>query len=143
MSGVNRARLCGVSDASLECARSALSRGDVLVEYEEAMAVLEGRPDDVEAQFVGALALARAGATGHASTLAAGLVERLADDDAPVSLREDAEALVARIAKDKALAADGPRQSLLLRRAAEVFERVAERDGQCFSCINAPSPYLL
>ena len=48
-----------VSDASVECARSALSQGDVLVAYDEAMEVLEVRPDDREAQFVAALALAR------------------------------------------------------------------------------------
>jgi class 3 adenylate cyclase len=132
-----------VSDASLECARSALSQGDVLVAYDEAMEVLEVRPDDREAQFVAALALARSGATGRASILAAALVGRLAEENAPVSLREDAEALVARIAKDEALGSDGPRQSALLRRAAELYERAAERYGQYYSCINAASLFLL
>ncbi len=133
-----------VSEGPIARARSALSRGDVLIAYDEALTALEADPDDAEAHFVAALALARAGASERAGDEARRLLARIdTARDVPISLRADAWALIARLAKDAALAATGAERRVGLLRAAELYEEVAERFGGYFSCINAATLRLL
>ena len=116
----------------------------MLVAYDEAMSAVEADPDHLEARFVAALALARSGAVERAETAAAELLERLSSTaDAPVSLREDAAALVARLAKDEALATSGPDRRERLRQAADLYEAAARQFGLYFTCINAATLRLL
>ncbi len=58
-------------------------------------------------------------------------------------MREDAAALIARLAKDEALASPGPRQRELLRRAADLYEAASREFGGSFTCINAATLRLL
>ena len=133
-----------VADDLVAQARAAISRGDVLVAYDEAMAAVEADPDHLEARFVAALALARSGAAGSARIAATDLLERLASAvNVPVSLREDAAALVARLAKDEAFATNGPQRRDLLRQAADLYEAAATQFGRFFTCINAATLRLL
>jgi hypothetical protein len=133
-----------VREGPVARARAALARGDVLIAYDESLNALADDGADLEAQFLAALALARAGATERAQHEAAGLVTRI-DQDAqvPVALREDAEALVARLAKDRALRATEPERAAGLRHAAALYEATAERFGGFYSLINAATLSLL
>jgi class 3 adenylate cyclase len=131
-------------DDPLARARGAMSRGDVLIAYDEALTALEARPEDVEARFLAALALARAGAAERAQDAVTQLTHCFKDGDVvPTELREDVEALVARLAKDDALATSGSEQRGRLERAAELYETVAKRYGGYYSCINAATLRLL
>ena len=133
-----------VPDDLVTRARAAIARGDVLVAYDEAMVAVEADPDHLEARFVAALALARSGAVGRARVAATELLARLAlAVDVPVSLREDAAALVARLAKDEALATSGPSRRDRLRQAADLYEAAAKQFGRFFTCINAATLRLL
>jgi tetratricopeptide (TPR) repeat protein len=125
-------------------ARAALSRGDVLIAYDEALTALQARPEDIEARFLAALALARAGAAERARDAVTQLMRCFKDGDRlPTRLREDVEALVARLAKDDALAISGSEQRGRLERAAELYEAVAKRYGGYYSYINAATLRLL
>src|SRR5580765_54545 len=106
-----------VSDDPLSAARRALSRGDVLIAYDLAHSVLQRDPDDLEARFIVALSLARSGAAQHAGIEAAELRRRVATSEAAtLQLREDADALVARLAKDDALACEGDERAVRARK---------------------------
>jgi adenylate cyclase len=125
-------------------ARAALTRGDVLIAYDEALTALDARPEDVEARFVAALALARAGAAERAREAVTQLMDCFKEGDGlPTRLREDVEALVARLAKDDALATSGSEQRGRLERAADLYEAVAKRHGGYYSYINAATLRLL
>lgn len=125
-------------------ARAALARGDVLVAYDAAQQVVDGDPDDLEARFVVALALARAGSTEHAERAVEDLARRIESTGAASArLREDADALVARLAKDRALAESGSRRQELAALAADLYERAAERSGGIFPYINAATLRVL
>ncbi len=116
----------------------------MLVAYDEAMAAVEADPDHLEARYVAALALRGRAPSGAARIAATELLGRLVSAvDAPVSLQEDAAALVARLAKDEALATSGPERRDLLRRAAELYEVAAKEFGRFFTCINAATLRLL
>ena len=104
-----------MSDGPVARSRAALARGDVLVAYDEAVTALRADGDDLEARFVVALTLARTGATERARAAAAELLTRIEMAAVvPGSLREDAEALVARLAKDEALTTTGDDRPMLL-----------------------------
>jgi hypothetical protein len=124
-------------------ARAALSRGDVLVAYDDAVSAVDADPEDLEARFVAALALARAGGAGRARAAAELLTTIESAPDVPFSLREDAAALVARIAKDEAFAATGNDRTAQIRRSADLYEAVADRFGRFYPCINAATLRLL
>jgi hypothetical protein len=127
-----------VSDGLVAHARSALSRGDVLVAYDEAASAVEADPDHLAARYVLALSLARAGLIERARSVATDLVARVdVVLNAPMALREDAAALQARLAKDEALATTGPDRRARLRNAADLYETVADRFGRFYTCINA------
>ena len=70
-----------VQDVGVARARAALSRGDVLAAYDEASRAVETHPDDLEARFVAALTLARAGAESGCP--------RAATSEASVTRRDD------------------------------------------------------
>jgi hypothetical protein len=122
-----------------------LARGDVLLAYDEAMRAVDANPDDLDGRYLAALALARAGARDGARRAVGDLQARIDVSTAGVDpqLREDAEALVARWAKDEALEASGDRRRSLLRDAARRYEIVADRFERHFSCVNAATLYLL
>src|SRR5271168_5191471 len=110
-------------DGLLASARAALARGDVLMAYDAAVSAMEADPESLEAAFVAALALARAGASERARTAATELSARIdVTAEVPVRLREDASALVARLAKQEALATQGDDRPALLRQAADLYE---------------------
>src|SRR5690349_16953203 len=133
-----------MNDDLLSDARRAMSRGDVLIAYDLAHNVLEVDPNDLEARFIVSLSLARSGAADQAGVEVAELRRRLATDEgASPRLREDADALVARLAKDRALACDGPERTALARRAAQLYEAVANQYNRSYSCVNAASLWLI
>jgi adenylate cyclase len=134
----------GVSDDLISDARRALARGDVLIAYDLAREVVGDHPDDLDARFVVALSLARSGASELAGIEAAELRRRVAVSEAATpQLREDADALVARLAKDRALACGGAERAQLARDAAELYETVANRYNRAYSCVNAASLWLI
>ena len=125
-------------------ARRALSRGDVLIAYDLARNVLGDDPDDLEARYVVALSLARSGASEQAGIEASELGRRVANSDAATLQQcEDADALVARLAKDDALACEGPERASRARAAAQLYEAVANRYNRSYSCVNAASLWLI
>lgn len=126
-------------------ARRALARGDVLIAFDEARKLLESDPDDAEVRWLVALTLARAGATERAAVEAAEAQRRIASTpDAPLALREDVDALVARLAKDDALTTTEPgAQSRLAAHAASLYEAAADRYQRHYSSVNAATLWLL
>jgi adenylate cyclase len=125
-------------------ARAALARSDVLIAYDLARMVLDDDPNDLEARYIVALSLARAGAAEKAGIEAAELGRRIAASDAPSRrLREDVDALVARLAKDVALAGPPETRASCARAAAELYEAVADRHNRYYSCVNAASLWLI
>ena len=112
--------------------------------YDSAVSALEEDPESLEARFVSALALARAGAADRARTAATDLVARIeVSRGAPRPLCEDAAALVARLAKDEALATEGTGRKIKLRQAADLYQAVADQYGGFYTCINAATLRLL
>ena len=133
-----------VPDALLATARAALGRGDVLMAYDAAASAMEADPDNLESAFVAALALARAGVSERARIAATELLARIDDaTDIPIELREDAAALVARLAKQDALATQGDDRPERLRHSADLYEAVADRYGGFYTRINAATLRLL
>lgn len=133
-----------VPEGAVARARAALSRGDVLIAYDLAVSAMEAGPENLEARFLAALALARAGAIERARTSATELLTRIeAASDVPISLCEDAAALVACLAKDEALATEGEIRRTRLREAADLYEAVADKYGRFYTLINASTLRLL
>ncbi len=133
-----------VPDGLLATARAALARGDVLMAYDAAVSAMEADPESLESAFVAALALARAGASERARASATELLARIDDvTDVPIKLREDAAALVARLAKQDALATQGDDRPAQLRQSADLYEAIADRYGRFYTRINAATLRLL
>jgi hypothetical protein len=133
-----------VPDALLATARAALGRGDVLIAYDAAVSAMEADPEDLEAAFVAALALARAGASERARAAASDLLARIDDaSDIAIDLREDAAALVARLAKQDALATQGDDRHRRLRHSADLYQEIADRYGGYYTRVNAATLRLL
>ena len=105
---------------------------------------MEADPESLEAAFVAALALARAGASERARASATDCWCRIDEaTDVSVRLREDAAALVARLAKQEALATQGDDRPARLRRAAGLYEAIADRYGRFYTRINSATLHLL
>jgi len=128
----------------LDAARAALARGDVILAYDAASGAVTADPGNLDARYLVALALIRAGARDRArfalDDLNAALVGA---DGVGAGLREDAEALEGRLAKELALAARGTERAALAARAASIYEAVADRHDRYFTCINAASMWLI
>jgi hypothetical protein len=129
-------------DASIARVRSDLARGEYLLAYDTAQDAARAFPDDLEVRYLAVLALARSGAAARAGEEIetfglGGAVE------VPASLAEDVAALGARLAKDRALDATGPRRTELARIAAERYEAVYRHFGLPYPCINAATMWLL
>jgi hypothetical protein len=133
-----------VIEGGLDAARAALSRGDVILAYDAASEVVQSDPTDLEARYVAALALVRAGARERARLAIDDLHGALAGaSDVRPGLREDAEALEGRLAKELALAARGEERAELAATAAKLYEAVADRYDRYFTCINAATLWLV
>lgn len=133
-----------VPDGLLAAARATLARGDVLMAYDAAVSAMGADPESLESAFVAALALARAGASERARVSATELSARIdVTAEVPVRLREDAAALVARLAKQDALTTQGDDRPALLRYAADLYEAIADRYGRFYTRINAATLRLL
>ncbi len=128
----------------LDAARASLSRGDVILAYDAASAVVAAEPANLDARYLVALALIRAGARDRARFALDDLNVALANaSDVSSNLREDAEALEGRLAKELALAAHGAERAKLAATAARIYEAVADRHDGYFTCINAASMWLI
>jgi hypothetical protein len=123
-------------------ARDALARGDALTAYDLASAAAAAG-DDLEARHLEALALARCGATERAREAAERLLADIGDGDVAARLREDVEALVARLLKDRALQASGAERRRLAAAAAARYEATARRLRRHFSSVNAATMWRL
>ena len=138
-----------MSDAVVDCdlaARSVrvlLGRTEYLAAFDEADHALADHPADATLQWLAILALARAGATDTADERLqrSGLLDRA--DRLPVALAEDVLALEARIAKDRALAAEPERRPELAKAAAEHYEGVFQRFGRTYTGINAATMWCV
>src|SRR3989442_975168 len=120
----------------LEAGGAAERPGGLLSALDPAEEGLEGHPGDVPPQHPGVLALARAGATGHAA-------ERFAQYGLADVATEDVRALEARIAKDTALAAEGDERRRLALRSAALYEAIfADTEGY-YPGINAATLQLV
>ena len=123
---------------ALEAARAALAHGDVILAYDAAAAAVAADPHDLDARYLVALTLIRAGARERARFALDDLTAALAAaPDARAGLREDAEALEGRLAKELALAARGAERIALAAEAARLYEAVADKYDRYFTCINA------
>jgi len=112
--------------------------------YDAAVSAMEAEPESLDAAFLAALALTRAGASERARSSATELLARIDDaTDVPIRLREDAAALLARLAKQEALATQGDDRPALLRDAADLYEEIADRYGRFYTRINAATLHLL
>jgi class 3 adenylate cyclase len=129
----------------LDEARRALARGDVLLAYDAATSGLDIEPSNIEAKYLAALALARAGSTKRAEQLVHELQREVLQSDKAASprLHEDTEALEARLAKDQALAARGAQRVHAAQHAAVLYQTTADRHGRYYSSINAATMWLL
>lgn len=133
-----------VGTERLAAAREALARGDVLIAYDEARAAVAVDPDDLDAQYIAVLALARSGAAPRALDAAEVLQARIdAADGASRRLLEDVAALSARISKTQALNTGGAQRTELLIQAADRYAAIAEAYGGSYPAINAATLTLL
>ena len=115
--------------AWVEDATDAERRGELLRAFDLADRGLAAHPHDVTLKHRAVLALARAGATEEAA-------RRFEEYGLAGIEEEDVEALQARIAKDVALAADGPQRLRLARRSAELYGAIHARTGGYYPAIN-------
>ncbi len=124
--------------AWLEAVRREERRGELLTAFDLAQRGLAEHPQDVSLGHRAVLALARAGATEEAARHF-----ELYDLDAAAEHDEDVAALRARIAKDVALATDGPRRTREAARAAELYYEIFTRTGGYYPLINAATLSLV
>ena len=114
-----------------------IRRGEILAAYDIAHAALEAGESSPEIAYAAVLCLARAGAVDFARSeyVRLGLAE--AEDDA------DAVALGARLLKDVALAARGPRRIAFAKASIDRYEALFERFGGLYGAINAATMTLV
>src|SRR5580658_8534185 len=125
-------------------AREALARGDVLIAYDEARAILMDEPENLAARYLASLALVRSGATERAIQSTQDLRSLISrSSDVPLQLQQDADALLARLAKDRALSTSNRDRPQLAAEAADRYEQVGERYGGHYPYINAATLRLL
>lgn len=117
--------------------RDLIARGEVLLAYDLASALLAEHPDAPTLRYLAALSLARAGARERASAELEEIEARggVPTDDA--RLAEDVAALRARLVKDAALGRSGAPRRETAARASELYESAYREFGGHFACINA------
>jgi hypothetical protein len=110
--------------------------GEFLQSYDLAVRGLESHPDNLSLRYRAVLALARSGATTTAQHLfrSYGLMQ---------ATEEDIAALGARLAKDYALAGDGPDRRVRASVAATLYEETFQRTGGFYPGINAATMWLV
>ena len=122
--------------------RDLVARGEVLLAYDRATALLSEQPESCELRYLAALALARAGARDRASAELDALDARgVPAGDA--RLAEDVAALRGRLLKDNALAQSGLERRAAAAEASEVYESAYRQFGGYFACINAATMALV
>lgn len=114
-----------------------IRRGEILAAYDIAHAALEAGESAREIAYTAVLCLARAGAVdfARAEYVRLGLAE--AEDYA------DAVALGARLLKDVALAARGPRRVAFAKASLRRYEALSRRFGGLYGAINAATLTLM
>ena len=116
--------------------RAAERDGELLAAVDLAEQALADHPESVWLKHRAVLGLARAGSTTEAERRYADY--RLGDVD-----DQDAHALAARIAKDRALAAVGSRREQLATESAELYRQIFDRDGGYYPGVNAATMTLV
>lgn len=128
--------MSGSLEACVDAVSAAERRGEPLLAFDLAERGLEDYPDVLWLRHRAVLALARSGSTDEAARRfkAYGLAD--VDD-------EDVQALRARIAKDIAIASDGPERSPAAARAAELYRAIYDRTQGYYPGVNAATMLLV
>jgi hypothetical protein len=111
-------------------------RGELLTAFDVAQRGLGEHPADLRLRHRAVLCLARTGATAEAA-------RRFEQYGLELVADEDVASLRARIAKDLALAADGPARQHGAAAAARLYAEVFVRTGGFYPAINAATLWLL
>jgi hypothetical protein len=114
----------------------ALESGDMFALFERTRAAIEAHPDDPDARYLQALAMARLGDPDAALRI----YKRNRVDEIGT---EDAIALKGRLLKDLAVRASGTEQVELFRRSSRAYRHANELSDGYFSGINAATTALL
>ncbi len=114
-----------------------IQRGEILAAYDIAHAALEAGETSREVAHAAVLCLARSGAVDFARAEYVRLGLDRAEDDS------DAVALGARLLKDVALAARGPRRTAFARASIRRYEALFQRFGGLYGAINAATMTLV
>jgi class 3 adenylate cyclase len=120
----------------LDAVKAAERRGELLLAVDVAERGLAEHPDDVWLKHRAVLALARSGSTAAAARRYQVFGLSAVED-------EDIAALGARIAKDQALAFEGPRRRQLAARAAASYESIFGRTAGYYPAVNAATLSLI
>jgi len=114
-----------------------IQRGEILAAYDLARAALEAGEISRKIVYQAVLCLARAGAVDFARAEYVRLGLDRVDDD------PDAIALGARLLKDVALAARGPRRTAFARASTRRYHALSQRFGGLYGAINAATMTLV
>ncbi|HEU0309920.1 MAG TPA: adenylate/guanylate cyclase domain-containing protein [Sphingomicrobium sp.] len=114
----------------------ALGSGDMFALFERTRSAVEQYPDDPDARYLQALAMARLGDPNAALRI----YERNRVEEIGT---EDAVALKGRLFKDLAVRATGPKQVQLFRQSSQAYQRAHHLSDGYFSGINAATTSLL
>jgi tetratricopeptide (TPR) repeat protein len=117
--------------------RDLIARGEVLLAYDQAAALLAEHPDAPGLRYLAALALARAGARDRARAELDELDSRGGVPAGNARLAEDVAALRGRLVKDAALGRSRASRRETAAKASELYESVYRQFGGHFACINA------
>jgi class 3 adenylate cyclase len=120
----------------LAAVKEAERRGELLLAVDLAERGLAEHPDDLWLKHRAVLALARSGSTAEAAT-------RFAQYGLGAVEEEDVAALGARIAKDEALAVEGPLRRQRAARAADYYRAIFARTRGYYPAINAATLSLI
>ncbi|WP_419317277.1 tetratricopeptide repeat-containing protein [Caulobacter sp. ErkDOM-E] len=121
----------------MDAVTALIQRGEILAAYDIARAALEAGDASREIAYKAVLCLARAGAVDFARTEYVRLgLDRIDDDP-------DIVALGARLLKDLALAARGPRRTAFARASTRRYQALFQRFGGLYGAINAATMTLV
>lgn len=123
-------------EAVLAAVRAARKRGELFEAYDRAKTWLDDHGPDPALAYEAVLCLARAGANELAR-------RRYREFGLGPELGLDGATLLARLAKDEALALDGAARGPALRRAAAAYRDAYRRYPAAYPAINAATLYLL